>query len=189
MVKEVEFKTEIDVDPGKEFQQQIDRAIKQGVDLRVPLGLIAKQWFRGNKAIFKLKGPGQFPAYKPAPNKYVDLKRKVFGGTEFPKLVGIRPVGGGRYRESGKLRDSITNPLSPDAVEQVFNKRILTLGTKAKNAKERLYPADLFFGTKHIKPHNFLLIGAEQTTEDNKRRKAYLETVKNYIDRVLEGRK
>lgn len=48
----------------KAFQAQLKRAAMVTNDLRVPLRLIAIDFYKSQKAIFNLKGPGQYPDFK-----------------------------------------------------------------------------------------------------------------------------
>lgn len=83
-------------------------------DLTIPLTLIAKDFYKSEKAIFKLKGPGG----------YDDLKKE----TKEAKRRGgfsVYPI----LKRTGRLEGSVTDPTHPDAVNQIINKSILVIGT------------------------------------------------------------
>lgn len=52
------------VDNDRRFRDAIQRATDECGDLRIPFGLILADFYRSEKAIFSLKGPGQYPPFK-----------------------------------------------------------------------------------------------------------------------------
>lgn len=108
------------VDNDKRFQKALQEAKKQVSDLRVPLTIIAKNWFKGNKAIFQLTGKGKFTDLSESYKKR-KAKPKAQGGAGF-----IYPI----LKFGGRLEDSITNPTSPDAVSEIINKDTLIMGSR-----------------------------------------------------------
>lgn len=46
------------------FRNAIKRVQKSVGDLKIPFALIASDWFKSNKSIFALKGPGGYPPFK-----------------------------------------------------------------------------------------------------------------------------
>jgi hypothetical protein len=46
------------------FKQALAQAREVISDFRVPYGLISRDFYRSERAIFQLKGPGQYPAFK-----------------------------------------------------------------------------------------------------------------------------
>lgn len=52
------------VDNDRKFRDAIQRAIEATGDLRVPFGQILKDFYKSERAIFSLKGPGQYPPFK-----------------------------------------------------------------------------------------------------------------------------
>lgn len=109
--------TSYEVDNDKRFRDAIARAKKGVSDLTIPLTLISKDFFKSNKAIWGLKGPGGYPdlsdAYK---------KRKL------AKYKFIYPI----LKANGALESSMTNPNDPNSVNEIINKAMLIVGTKVK---------------------------------------------------------
>jgi phage gpG-like protein len=88
-------------------------------DLRVPLSLIANDFRRSEQAIFKLKGPGQYP----------DLKDST--KAEKTRLgYGVYPI----LKRTGRLGNSLTNKAHEDAIHEIVNKDTLIVGTKVPYA-------------------------------------------------------
>jgi hypothetical protein len=106
------------VDNDKTFHRAIVRAKSVTDDLRIPLTLIAKDFYKSEKAIFLLKGPGQYP----------DLAQSTIDKKEKAK-VPIYPILMGPGTSRGRLAGSLTEPTHPDAVNQIVNKRTLVIGT------------------------------------------------------------
>lgn len=107
--------TSYSVDADNRFKNAIARAKLEVQDLTIPLTLIAKDWFKSNKAIFGLKGPGGYPdlstAYK---------KRKL------EKFHFIYPI----LKATGALSKSVLDPTDPNAVNEIINKAMLVIGTR-----------------------------------------------------------
>lgn len=91
------------VDNDRLFRDAITRAQQVVSDLRVPFGLIAKDFYRSEQAIFKLKSEGQYPAIS---ERYGKLKEKKVG-FKYPLLV-----------RTGKLASSL---LSGNAEGSILN--------------------------------------------------------------------
>lgn len=184
----------IRADPSGKFRAALREASAQCNDLSVPLMLIAKQWFRGNKAIFKLKGPGRYTdlsgqavhapsnsrsrkEVKPSNNDYgiggyKKSKQKKFGF--------IYPI----LKASGRLEASITDPKNAEAIASVINKQVLYVGSRVP------YAEYLQTGTKKMPSRPYILIGAEQTgpEEFNLRYDAFAETLMDYVRQKLNQR-
>ena len=101
------------IENDKKFGDSLDKAAKTVGDLRIALGLIARDWFKSNKAQFSLQGSGQYP---PLSAKYAEAKRKS---------VGRKPI----LVRSGKLRDSMTDLGSADSIVKI-GKTSMMLGTQ-----------------------------------------------------------
>lgn len=56
--------TSYKVDNDRSFRNALQRASEVTSDLRVPFALILSDFYRSEKAIFSLKGPGQYPPFK-----------------------------------------------------------------------------------------------------------------------------
>ncbi|MBF0300593.1 MAG: hypothetical protein HQK51_17905 [Oligoflexia bacterium] len=57
------------VDNDRKFRDAIDRAIRATDDLRLPLTLISKDFFKSQRAIWKLQSPGEYPDLAPSTKK------------------------------------------------------------------------------------------------------------------------
>ena len=107
--------TSYEIDNDKKFQNALKRAKAVTDDLTIPLTLIAKDFYKSQKAIFMLKGPGQYPDLKESTK---EQKQKA-GFSVYPILM-----------RTGRLGESTTNPAHPDAINQIINKRTLIIGSK-----------------------------------------------------------
>lgn len=106
--------TSYEIDNDKKFQAALVRAKMVTDDLSVPLGLIAKDFYKSEKAIFMLKGPGQYPDLAAS----TKIQKERAGFSVYPIL-----------KRTGRLEGSVTNPQHPDAINQIINKRTLIIGT------------------------------------------------------------
>ena len=70
----IEFTFE--VDPNKKFAKALEQAKKYSVDLKIPFTLIAQDFYRSQKPIWELGGPGR---YKPISESYKTSKQKKYG--------------------------------------------------------------------------------------------------------------
>lgn len=149
------------IDDG--LQRALNKASKQVSDLTIPFTLIAKSWFKSNKAIYALKGPG----------KFADLT-ELYKKTKQRKLGFTYPILRGATRS---LEKSITEPTDGQSVNMIVNKKTLILGTKVE------YGPFLHFGTVKMKARPFVLIGAEQTgpPEFNKRLEAWIKILEDFV--------
>lgn len=129
------IEVKISLENEQKFIDAIKRAKAVTEDLRIPLTLIAKQWFKGNKAIFTLSSKGQ---YEDLSETYKKQKQKAVGF--------IYPI----LKRKGALMNSITNPSDPFAVNQIANKDTLYLGTK------------IDYGRYNQPRRPFVFIGPEQ---------------------------
>lgn len=112
--------TSYHVDNDRRFRRAMENAAKVVSDLRVPYAIIARDFYKSEKSIFQLKGPGQYPPFKKKDEEekspYQRFKQRKYG-FEYPLLVA-----------TGALAASITNP---NAQYSVFaNTRLsLIIGT------------------------------------------------------------
>lgn len=116
------------VDNDRKFRNALQRAKDEVADLTLPLGLIAKDFYKSEKAIFKLQSPGQYedltPRYKPR-----KLKKAGF----------LYPI----LRLTGRLESSVTDPDDADAIFEIVNKDTLRLGTRVRSKTGVSYPTIL----------------------------------------------
>lgn len=110
----------VQADPKKELRKTLKEAQKKLADLTIPLTLIAQSWFKSNRAIFTLKGPG----------KYVDFRSMAYRmwkrnhlGSEYPMM-----------KLTGRIEKSITDPQASESINLILNKKHLVLGTSVPYA-------------------------------------------------------
>lgn len=128
------------VDPEQRFIKALERAKRETQDLRVPLTMISKDWFKTNRTIFQLKSPG----------KYVDLKESTKKQKK-AKYGFIYPI----LKATGRLEASITQPTGVDSINEIINKAALILGTKVP------YAGFLQFGTRNMPSRPMVFFGPE----------------------------
>jgi phage gpG-like protein len=157
--------TNYQVDPDKEFQKAIKQALTEVKDLTIPFTLITKSWFKGNRAIFALKGPG----------KYADLTEN-YKKQKQAKVGFVYPI----LRRNGALERSITDAGDSNSINYIINKSTLVLGTKVP------YGPAHQFGTKVLPKRPFILLGAEQVSPPdlNRRREAWIAIIQDYVLQV-----
>lgn len=130
------------VDNDRLFQDALNRARAVTDDLRIPLTLISKDFYKSEKAIFQLGGPGK---YKDLADSTKRQKEKA----GFP----IYPI----LKRKGRLAGSVTDPGHADAINRILNKTTLIIGTKV--------PYGVFHQSdkprKKIPLRKFLFIGPE----------------------------
>lgn len=164
-----------DVDPDKAFENALERAKKQVQDLRLPLTQISQDFYKSQKAIFQLKGPGQYPDLAPdGPGKsnYKARKKKIWGF--------IYPI----LRASGKLEKSVTKPTDSEAINQIINKDTLIIGTKVDYGKFHQ------LGGPKIPQRKFLFIGPEAPSVAKGplagRAERWLNTINAFVLKTME---
>ena len=152
------------VDNDKKFARAIAQAVKQTNDLQIPLIEIAKDWFKSNKAIFMLKGSGQYP----------DLKEK----TKRHKLENfgfIYPI----LKATGRLEKSLLEPENKESIHQILNKNTIALGTSVPYASFHQE------GGKIIPTRKMVFIGPESVfsarNEISGRLERWTQILKNHI--------
>lgn len=151
------------------FDRAVNRAAKEVQDLSIPFAQVAQDFQKSRKAIFVLKGPGQYPDLSP---KYKKAKEKVLG-SPYPIL-----------RFTGRLEESVTNPEHPENVTRI-DPLSLELGTEV--------PYGVYHQSdeprKKIPLRKFLFIGPESTKfADNDLigfPERALNTINSHVLRVL----
>ena len=113
------------VDNDKKFRDAIKIASATVTDFRIPFGLILKDFYKSQQAIFKLKGPGKYPPFKGEKDLKTGLTRyqaakikKV--GFDYPLLV-----------RSGTLAASLLGPNNAGSISKI-TPLSLTFGTSIK---------------------------------------------------------
>lgn len=166
------------VDNDNKFRDGLKRASAACQDLRIPFGLILKDFYKSEAAIFKLKGPGLYPPFKGKKDETTGLTRyqaakikKV--GFDYPLLV-----------RSGLLANSLLGPNNSGSVSSI-TKLSLTFGTSVK------------YGIYHqsdeprskIPLRKFLFIGPEAprfaTSDQMGRLERWLNILNDYVIRQV----
>lgn len=115
------------VDNDKRFELAINRAIQEVQDLTIPFKQIAKDFYRSERAIFKLKGPGQYPDIGGFNRNEIVGSRtraEIAADRKEARFGFVYPL----LKASGALEASVTTPDSPYSVLQI-NKQNMVLGT------------------------------------------------------------
>lgn len=161
--------TSYKVDNDRRFREALRAAGEQVSDLTIPLTLIARDFYKSEKAIFSLQGPGQYPdlstAYKASKLKAVNF---------------VYPI----LKRSGRLASSVTDPSSSDAINQIINKNTLVIGTKVSYGVFHQSDAP----RKKIPLRKFLFIGPEApkfaTSDQMGRLQRWTQILADYVDEV-----
>lgn len=162
------FEVKITVDEDGRFQDALNRAKGVSDDLRIPFSAIGQHWFQGNRAIFSLRGPGQYTDLAESTKK--EKQRKV--GFVYPIL-----------KRTGALEKSITNPRDQNAIYEP-GKQVLILGSRI--------PYGIYHqssGPRTRLPYRpFVFVGPETpyATQDQKKRpQVWLEILNDYVIQKL----
>lgn len=176
-------------DPDSSFVKFLDLAYRTTGDLTKPLTQIARDWFRGNKSIFALKGPG----------RYKDLSTKPFFAW-WEKNPNLRTMYNNGYRSykaakygsaypilkaTGVLAASITNREDDNSINRIEgDKKTLTLGTSVPYG---IYHQSDSPRTK-IPYRPFLFVGVEQIAPNDikqKRVENWIKIIDSYLTQSL----
>ena len=152
-------------DQDSEFRKTLEDVYNRTGDLTIPLTLIAKSWYKGNRSIFVLKGPG----------RYIDLTEK-YKRRKKSKWGFVYPI----LKASGRLAESITDPSSADAIHYIVNKNTLVLGTSVPYA---IYHQSQEPRTR-MPYRPFLFVGVEQIAPNdikNNRLKTWFQILDSYL--------
>jgi len=183
--------TSYTVDNDKRFRNALKRAAEFSTDFRIPFGLILRDFYKSEQAIFKLKGPGKYPPFKKSVGEYKQTgKKRAFEtaaysayqkyklgkfGFDYPLLVA-----------TGKLAASLLGPNNPGSIANVTNLS-LVFGTSVE------------YGIYHqsdeprskIPLRKFLFIGPEAptfaTSEQQGRLERWLYIMQDHLNRSIEG--
>lgn len=159
------------IDNDRRFATAMRRAAANIGDLTIPLTLISQDFYRSERAIFQLKGPGQYPQISP---RYARAKLRRHGFI-YPLL-----------KASGRLAASMLDPTDPEAVNFIDRGGTrLVIGTSVP------------YGVYHqsdkartvIPQRKFLFIGPEAaqfaTSEQMGRLKRWLAILNDYVEKKL----
>ena len=178
----------------KEFNKKIEDSLKQVKSLKPAFIGIAREFYKANKAIFALKGPGVYPDFKgpiiaktwKEPGR---PKQRTRNGSMTPyQFEKNKQVGGKGYpllRLSGKLERSITKQGDQNAIEEITDKSIV-LGTRIS------YASFHQLGTKNIPMREFLFLDPSTTVWGgspvfSRRNQAWLKAIESYVFRTVTG--
>lgn len=176
---------EIKVDPDKEIEKALQRAKAAGINLTLPFTLIAKSWFRANRSIFTLKGPGKYPDLGGLTPKATVSEKSKKTREERAKQQKLMAVGFlyPLMRREGVLEESLTNPAGSNTVNLILNKNTLIMGTKvayafyhqAKGSRKKMpFRPIVFTGAEQIAP-----------TEIRNASTRWINTIDDYMQQVL----
>ena len=162
--------TSYSVDNDRKFRNALKKASEVSDDLRIPLGLILRDFYKSQQAIFKLKGPGKYPAFKGAINpktnrtRYQDYKINKYG-FDYPLLVA-----------TGKLANSLLGPNNPGSISKI-TKLSLVFGTSIDYGVYHQSDEP----RKHLPLRKFLFIGPEAPSFAIDETKGRLQRWQGYI--------
>lgn len=134
--------TSYSVDNDKQFREALDKAGKSVDDLRIPFTLIAADFYRSQTAIWKLKGPGQYPDLSPS------YKPQKLRATGF-----IYPI----LKKNGFLETAASIQNGPGNITKIEAKS-LEMGVDEKSVPYAIFHQ---LGTKKMPMRKFLFIGPE----------------------------
>lgn len=162
-----EFLVKLELENAANLNKKLQDAQKKVSDLTIPLIQIAQDFVKSRRAIFQLKGKGQ----------YADLKES----TKRAKAPDIYPI----LRRTGRLEKSITNidarrGSNAESIGVITNKNTLTLGTRV--------PYGIFHqeGTSKMARRPFLFFGAESPKNMGDRSDPQISRFFGYIDGYLK---
>lgn len=184
--------TSYSIENDEKFRAWLKRASEAVDDLRVPFGLILRDFYRSEQAIFKLKGPGKYPAFKGSSGEVTSL--------------------GGKNNPYGRKRTQTAVNKSPYQLAKIkavgFDYPLLVrsgalaaslLGPSNKGSIANIGPLHLYFGTsieygiyhqsdrerKKIPLRKFLFIGPEAsrfaTSDQMGRLERWLNIMNDYV--------
>lgn len=150
------------------FQNTVQRGLAAVGNLKIPFGLIALDFYKSEKAIFKLSGPGQYPDLSP---KYKEFKEGKIGHA-YPIL-----------KFSGALERSVTSNGDANSI-YINDGKVLGVGTRL--------PYGIYHQSddprKKIPLRKFLFIGPESsfaTSEQQGRLARWSNIINNYVLRQM----
>lgn len=155
---------------SKKFQAALKDAGEKIGNLRVPLNLIMNDFYRSEKAIFQLKGAGQYPEI----SKRYGLQKEGAVGFKYPLLV-----------RTGRLAKSMLSKTAPGAVA-LISEQSLTIGTTVRYGIYHQSDEP----RKKIPLRKFVFIGPEApkfaTSDQMGRTERWLGYINDYVTKKLE---
>ena len=166
-------------------------------DLRFPLIQIAREFYKTNKFIFKVSGPGKYADFQGPKiantwqNPGLPRKRTRNGNMtayQWTKTQadyeGVNRRGYPLLRATGALERSITNDGDVNAIK-VITKKSLVIGTSVPYGVHHQYGAP----KANVPMRKFLFIDASTTESNNpalsRRSIAWTKAIETYIERII----
>ncbi len=167
--------TSYSVDNDRLFHAALRKARRLVSDLSVPLNLISRDFFRSQKAIWQLKGPGQYPDL--APSTKNDKRRDGYS---------IYPI----LKRTGRLQDAASNPGSPGNINVILGKAELVMGVKGT-----VIPYAIFHQSdearRKLPLRKYLFIGPEAkrfaTSDQAGRLNRWTNIINGYVLEMVEA--
>lgn len=150
------------IENDRAFREALKKASESVEDLRLPFGQILKDFYRSEQAIFKLQGPGLYPAIS---EKYGKRKQKEVG-FKYPLLV-----------KSGRLAGSLLGPNNAGSISSI-GKQSMYFGTSVDYAIYHQSDAP----RKKIPQRKVLFIGPEAPRFANSDQVGRLQRWLGYIN-------
>lgn len=185
------------VENDREFQRQIDKAFEQTLDLRIPFRSIARDFYKGQRAIFSLKSAGGYPDFKgprvsetwknPGRPERRTRRRGLTAYQNYKIQKGITPKGYPLLKLSGALEKSVTSPNDQNNVTEI-TKSSLTLGTTLDYANYHQQD-NPDMGNRVIPTRKFLFIGPEARNANSNQRgrlDRWTKIIELYISETLD---
>lgn len=147
------IKTDYEVKNLREFRKVLQAAGGIVQDLRFPFKQISGDFYKSEKSIFQLKGPGRYKDITPQ-TKTQKLREVGF----------IYPI----LKRTRRLEKSVTSPRTKDSILKIGKKELI-IGTKVP------YAAFHQEGTKRMPRRPFFFIGPEAPRFATRRQQGRLE--------------
>lgn len=175
-------------DNDKKFAKALKKVGERLNDLTLPLNLIANDFYKSERAIFKLKSEGQYPplgGLKPTrqlryrgadmtAREVAELRKKEQVGFAYPLL-----------KRTGLLERSLVNRSDINAVNDILGKKTLVIGTLVEYG---IYHQSDENRTK-IPLRKFLFIGPEAskfaTSEQMGRLERWRSILSDYLSKMI----
>lgn len=147
----------------KDVIAQLKRGREAALDLSTPFRLIQESWWKGNRFIFAVTGPGKYADLKDSTKK----TKKATYGFLYPIL-----------RASGAMEQTLIQPGDP---ANTISKTSMTVGTSVKYAKF------LQDGTSKMVARPVVLLGTEQVAPNalNTRTQLWAKMIGDYINQSV----
>lgn len=160
----------------EQYLSTLRKAFTKVGDLRFPLELIAQDWYKSERAIFKLQGPGGYPDFANPASERAKVKAVGF---DYPLL-----------KRNGKLEASVTSDTAEGSVK-IISRRQLIIGTAI--------PYGIYHNSdkprRKIPQRKFVFIGPESRFFNEKdkakeggRLTRWTGILEGYVDSVMKSR-